>query len=232
MARLHGILSDFESQRASQFVFEEDRIRFVQAHGFLRITLASYLDVAPELLTFAYSSQGKPRLHPGFFDPRLQFNLSHARDLAVVAVTLDNSVGVDVERIHAMADFEGIARHFFSAAEVKELLMLVGEFRLAGFFRCWTCKEAYLKAIGEGLRVPLDQFRVVVDPNQPARLLSIRGDARLADEWSMCDLHVTGGHTGACAVHRNRATLLWKNWANLSECMAAMSDSARLQSGN
>jgi 4'-phosphopantetheinyl transferase len=173
-------LSDDERTRAQRFVLERDKNSFIAARGILRDLLAHYSGRTPGDIEFVYGPQGKPALsHRGTANP-IRFNLSHSHGLAVLAVTREREVGVDVEKIQPERAGEAIAKRYFSVEEVEELRALPTDQQAEGFFLCWTRKEAYVKALGEGLRFPLDRFRVSLSPGKPA-LLYAAADAH----WSM-----------------------------------------------
>jgi 4'-phosphopantetheinyl transferase len=173
-------LSDSERARAQRFVLERDRNSFIAARGILRDLLARYVGCAPRDLEFIYGPQGKPALSDGSTSNPFRFNLSHSHGLAVLAVTRECEIGVDVEKIRPERAGEEIANRYFSAEEVAELRALPTDQQAEGFFLCWTRKEAYVKALGEGLRFPLDRFRVSLSPGKSALLY---GDA--GARWSM-----------------------------------------------
>ena len=150
--RLGACLSPDETTRARRFHFEVHRRRFTVARGALRHLLGAYLRRSPESLVFRYGHRGKPELPEA---PELSFNLSHSEERALLAVSHVAALGVDIERLRPMDDMEAIARRFFSPPEHAALMALAPGERVAGFFRCWTRKEAYLKAVGEGLAIPL-----------------------------------------------------------------------------
>lgn len=193
--RFRRTLAPEELDRAGRFRFERLQRYFVAARGVLRHVLARYLDSEPEDLRFSYNSYGKPSLAG---EQRLQFNMSHSHEVGLVAVTRDAAVGVDVEHIRADFASDEIARRFFSRLEVETFNSLPQEDQVAAFFRCWSRKEAYIKAIGKGLSQPLDGFDVTLAPDDPAALL------RTGDEdtvtWSMCDLDVGSDYASALAV--------------------------------
>src|SRR5262245_60913756 len=157
LAPLRASLSADELVRAERLIWENKRRRFIAGRGFLRTILGRYLQRAPADLVFCYGLHGKPALADA---EDLHFNLSHSAECAVLAVTRVAPLGVDVERIRSQANREGIAGRFFSAAEVAQLASVAPEQRDEAFFNCWTRKEAYVKACGEGLARPLDQFAV------------------------------------------------------------------------
>ncbi|RIK32259.1 MAG: phosphopantetheine-protein transferase [Anaerolineae bacterium] len=190
-------LSAEERQRAAKFHFDKDRHRYIVSHTSLRGILARYLHRAPEELSFSVNEYGKPFLT----DHELEFNLSHSGDYALIAVTRERKVGVDVERIRAEVEIEELARRNFSPREVSELTALPLEERLNGFFSCWTRKEAYIKAQGLGLSLPLDSFDVSL--GEPALLRATRPNAGEAAQWTMLPLDVDSGYAGALAVRGN-----------------------------
>jgi 4'-phosphopantetheinyl transferase len=129
----------------------------------------------------------------------VRFNASHSGGLALFAITLDREIGVDIEHVRPMRDLEGIAARFFSTRETADLMSLPEDQREEGFFRCWTRKEAYIKAIGDGLSVPLDSFAVSLEPGEAARMIQLGGSAGRAAAWSMHDLVIAPGYAAALA---------------------------------
>lgn len=169
---LHSHLSADENERAARFRFDRDRDRFITARGTLRMLLARYLRKQPDDLKFLLGSEGKPALVPEAVGDTLSFNLSHSQDVAVFAFGRNRNIGVDVERVRFDVECEDIAHHYFSAGEIQSLIQLPPQKRAEGFFLCWTRKEAYIKAIGGGLQIPLDSFDVSLEPGNPARFLA------------------------------------------------------------
>jgi len=197
LERFRGTLEPHELERAGRFHFERHRRHFIVARGFLRSVVARYLETQPEALRFSYGEYGKPALET---EPVLRFNLSHSNEVALLAVTLDAELGVDVEHIRADFASEDIARRFFSRAEVAVFNALPQDERVAAFFRCWTRKEAYIKAIGKGLSQALDEFDVTLAPGIAPALLRAEDDD--ASRWWMSDIEVGEGYAGALAVER------------------------------
>jgi 4'-phosphopantetheinyl transferase len=196
---LTQLLSLDESERARRFGTELLRSRFIVARGLLRVILSRYLDLAPADIRFTKNEYGKPRVELDA-TPEVRFNLSHSGDIALYAFALGSEVGVDVEQVKEVSDAARLARRFFSPHEAQALLALPAEQQLAGFFNCWTRKEAYVKAIGKGMAQPLSQFAVSFQPNEPARLISANGDVRAPERWSLHDLSVAPGYIAAVAV--------------------------------
>lgn len=189
-------LSADEAQRAARFHFPKDRDRFIAAHGILRQIIGRYLHCKPDELTFSVNQYGKPSL----VDSNLEFNLSHSGDFALLAITQNRKVGVDVERIRQGISSHVIAQQYFSKAEVAELQSLPITQREAAFFTCWTRKEAYIKAQGIGLSLPLESFDVSLSPNEPAMLRAVRPDPQEAARWTLRPLDVSQNYVGALAV--------------------------------
>lgn len=205
---LAGFLDADERRRAARFSFERDRRRFVVGRGALRMILARYLGTTPAGPRFRYGPHGKPALrltesppNRRMFNPlSLSFNVSHAGGLALIAVADGRAVGVDVEQIRPNVATLAIASRFFSPAEVAALRSLPPEARQLGFFTCWTRKEAYVKARGEGLAARLDSFAVSLAPDEPAALLHVDGDPAEAARWSLRSLDLGPGYAGALVV--------------------------------
>jgi 4'-phosphopantetheinyl transferase len=199
LAQLAQTLDPGEHARAERFYFEEDRRRFVASHGALRTVLGSYLAAPPEQVAFGYDAHGKPFVIQAADIIPLRFNLSHSHEMALMGVARGRQIGVDVERIRpALAD-EQMARRFFSPPEVEALLSFPAEQQAGAFFRCWTRKEAYLKARGDGLSFPLDQFDVSLSAEEPA-LLSVGGDRLAAARWRLADPGEFPGYAAALAA--------------------------------
>ena len=177
------------------FRFEHLQRSFIVARGVLRTLLGHYLKTPPRDLHFNYGAKGKPSLAGA----RIQFNASHSGDLALLAFTLDCELGVDAEVIRPMPDIEDIAKRFFSTEETAELMSLSAAQREQGFFLCWTRKEAYIKATGEGLSAPLDGFRVTLRPGETARIVHFGHDIDAARAWSLHNLDPAPGYAGALA---------------------------------
>ena len=196
-------LSQDERDRASRFHFARDRRRFMAGREILRLLLSAYLDLEPGNLSFRYSAHGKPELDSARLESRLAFNVSHSGPAALFAFVRDHKVGVDVEQLRTdLATYE-IAEQFFSQAEQAALKQIPQHLQHQAFFACWTRKEAFVKAKGEGLSLPLDQFDVSLTPAQPAEILGTRPDTEERHRWSLWSLDVDPGHAAALAVDGN-----------------------------
>ena len=236
---LASTLEQAERHRAERFRFEHDRRRFVVARGALRAILAGYLGgTAPAQVEFVTGPRGKPRLatRHGTGGPR--FNMSHSGEWAMVgvihrdmkphnvvltmdgrplvldlglAVAPERELGVDLERKDPARADAGVARRYFAPGEMRALEKLSGTAWVEGFFNCWTRKEAYVKATGDGLHTPLDAFEVSLDPAEPAALLSVGGSVTDAARWHLAALPTPAGYAAALVsdgpvgtVHRFR----------------------------
>ena len=198
VADLKKVLSPDEMERAERYRFDQHRNEFILTRALLRIVLASYTAQSPESLSFDYSAQGKPALKNG--RPDLRFNVSHTEGLAVLALVREREIGVDAEKIRPQPDAQKLAKRFFSAREQLFLGKLSGDELQRAFFRCWTRKEAYIKAKGEGLSIPLHAFDVSLEEDQPAALVGTRPDPTEAGRWTLYDLSVGQGYAAALTV--------------------------------
>ncbi|MBW4507541.1 MAG: 4'-phosphopantetheinyl transferase superfamily protein [Scytonematopsis contorta HA4267-MV1] len=202
-------LSIDEVKRAERFRFQKDRENFIIARGFLRKILSRYLGVLPRDLCFCYGANGKPALTKAFDGDKLKFNLSHSHGIALYAITLNRNIGIDIERIRTDFDCEQIAQQFFSPRENAILAKLPTNTKHEAFFSCWTRKEAYIKANGQGLSLPLEQIDVTLIPGEPAALLNTKWDSQEAKRWSLKNIVPHHNYAAAVAVekHLNVETL-------------------------
>lgn len=212
-------LSQDEWDRANRFRFDKHRRQYVVGRGALRTLLASYLGTRPELVRFTYGPRGKPFLAdliPSPLSPvpgereQLFFNLSNSDEMALVGFVLGREIGVDIEYLKPMPDCEQISERFFSESERAVLRGQPQEKKEETFFNCWTRKEAYLKAVGEGLAAPLDSFDVTLAPGEPPRMLTLKGDAEAASRWLFEHLRPAPDYIGAVALERQRRDETWR----------------------
>jgi 4'-phosphopantetheinyl transferase len=193
----YGLLSNEEKERATGFRIERPRKDFVLTRGTLRLLLARYLGSAPEHVRLGSAANGKPFLEG---EPDLCFNVSHTDGLALLGFAKRRAIGVDVENLEREIEAELLAERFFSERERQALRRFNGDELRAAFFRCWTRKEAYIKAKGDGLSLPLDQFDVSVAANDEDALLATRSDPDEAARWTICDVPIGPGYAAAVAV--------------------------------
>ena len=168
-----AVLTDEERDRARRFVFDRDRDRFIGARACLRQLLAARLGTPPDSVDLVYGAHGKPALAPGYADTGLRFNVSHCDDLTLYAFSCGREIGIDVEAVRPIGDADDIAARFFSQRENRAYRVLEPSDRPLGFFQCWTRKEAFIKALGDGLSYPLDRFDVSLTPGEPAQILRV-----------------------------------------------------------
>ena len=190
------LLDADEKNRASRFKFAASRNQYIASHAFLRTVLGRYLQINSSDIRFRVSKQGKPELTAG----DLRFNLSHTEGAAVVAITRRRTVGVDVEKVRENLEPLELADRFFSRQEAEWLRAQPGSQRIPAFFACWTAKEAYIKACGGGLSIPLAGFSVIPHSGQPELRLEIYGKPDDSERWSMWQLDLGSSLRSALAV--------------------------------
>lgn len=204
-------LSDDEHERAAGFRFQRDRERFIAARGMLRVILGSYLKMEPRTLQFCYGPHGKPALASQCGVDALCFNSSHSHELFLCAVTRGRDIGVDLEHVRGGMNVEEISERFFSPPEIATLRSVPPERKQKAFFACWTRKEAYIKAKGDGLALPLDSFSVSCSPGEPEARLSVQGHPEETSRWSLWELNPDPSYVAALAVEgRNQRVRCWE----------------------
>jgi len=195
-----SVLSPDEIVRAGRFHFEKDRIHFTRCRSALRGLLAGYLAIPAAEILFEYLASGKPQLAAEQNPRALQFNVSHSAGIALIAVGSQHRLGVDIERISSEVDTAALAERFFSLRERAGLRALPDHLRVLGFFACWTRKEAFLKATGDGLSFPLAEFSVTTHPDLDPALEEIRGNTEARKQWFLADLCVVDGYRATVAA--------------------------------
>ncbi|MCP5425329.1 MAG: 4'-phosphopantetheinyl transferase superfamily protein [Gammaproteobacteria bacterium] len=196
MANCRNLLSMEESRRAARFHFPCDRRRFSLSRTLLRLLLSRYTGQSPERLQYLVGTHGKPSL-PG--DP-LHFNVSGSRDLAAFAFSARQSLGIDVEYRRTVPDALDIAQQYFTFNEWQALNATPSPLQTQAFLQCWTRKEAFVKAVGQGLSMPLQNFEVTLMPGQPACLIHIDKNPAEASAWSLFHLEPGRDYVGALAI--------------------------------
>jgi 4'-phosphopantetheinyl transferase len=183
-----SVLGEEEVARAERFHFPHLRREFTFAHGVLRLLLARYLGEDAKHIRFAYGEKQKPKVASPATE--VDFNMSHSGSVAIYAFARRLELGIDIERIRSMDRLSEVAESVFCSEEIADLDALSCEERLRAFFACWTRKEAYIKAMGDGLYLPLDSFRVTLQPADPVRFLHLNGDSLAAGAWTLCDVPI------------------------------------------
>jgi 4'-phosphopantetheinyl transferase len=207
--RWRQVLSPDELVRADRFHFERDRRNFTATRALLRMLLGKYVNCAPERVTLVYGKSEKPALDRSRPGTPVHFNVSHSGMKALLAFAHGREVGVDVEQIRNNFDHQVLARRFFSPAEQQALAALPSAERCAAFFRCWTRKEAYIKAHGSGLSLPLDEFDVSLERGDRNALLATRPEAGEATRWCLREVHGGRGYEAALCVRGHGWRLIY-----------------------
>lgn len=209
---LQDTLAGDEQSRAGRYWFQKDRDHFIAARGRLREILGRYLNTTPQELRFIYGPYGKPALAAKDGWQTLRFNLSHSQDMALYAITWERDIGIDLESNRPGLADEKIAEYFFSPGEVDQLHKLPENLRQRAFFSCWTRKEAYVKARGEGIQIELDSFDVSLSPGEPAALLRSTVGPEETSRWSIHDLDIGADYVAALAVEGHDIQIKCWQW--------------------
>jgi len=212
-ADLLAILSGEESAQAAQFSFERDRMRFIQAHGIVRQILSNYLDADAATLVFARTHHGKPYLIPRANDPHLEFSVSRSSNCCMLAVQLDHSIGIDIEKVRDLPQAIDIVQSYFTPVESKALSALRGAARRDAFFALWTHKEAMVKGLGISLAAHLGRIEFDLDPIGGLRLVAWDRDQSVAQKWSVVRLDPAPGYVAAIASAYPIRCLTLHNWS-------------------
>jgi 4'-phosphopantetheinyl transferase len=201
---LFALLSAEEQARARRFRRTEDRHSFAAAHGTLRLLLAAMLGEKPGSFSFAANAYGKPYLVP---HRSIEFNMSHSGGIVLIAIAQHISIGVDVEAVRPMPERAAIVQRYFHPGEAADFARVSPADAEAAFFRCWSRKEAVVKALGLGMSLDLHRYRVACLPGAKPEVLALEGDDAPQKTWSLIDLHLGPDHVGALAA-RHRALVV------------------------
>lgn len=199
-----NILSQYEQERQQKFVFEKDRHTYLISHALLRICLSQYADFSPDKWSFKENRYGKPEIDLSVGTTPLQFNLSHTDGLVIVAIALDSNIGIDVENVNRRGEMLDIAERYFSPDEVKSLFSLPVEQQRRRFFDCWTLKEAYIKARGMGLSIPLEQFSFQLEQDNAVRIIFNEKIEDDPNEWQFSQFELESIYKVAVAIERGK----------------------------
>jgi 4'-phosphopantetheinyl transferase len=203
-------LSSVEQARAERFRFVEDRNRFVIRRGLARLILSRYLNQPPVAIEYQFGEHGKPEVRKTGAGTPLFLNTSHSAEIAICAVASACPIGVDVERTREIPEIEQIGRHFFLAGETQKMMAQPLDSRMDAFYACWTRKEAFLKATGEGIAESLAKVEVTLTPEEKPEVVSVSGDQRAREQWQLQPFVPAHGYVG-CVVYKN-AVLELKKW--------------------
>ncbi len=212
LARYTELLSPDELSRAQRFRFTRDKQNFIVARGVLRVLLGHYCQCPANKLSFHYAEHGKPYLQTQHNFNNVTFNLAHSHDISVYAFMRYHAIGIDIEYIQRNIDELTLAKQFFAKEEYQQLVRLSQEQQHRGFFNGWTRKEAFIKALGDGLFYPLNRFVVSLTPEQPAKVISIDGDEQAAQAWTLAEFTPKTNYVGAIASNRNIETIAYYQW--------------------
>ena len=209
---LERALSPEERDRAGRFHFVEHRSAFAFAHGVLRDVLSQYLHRPPRDIRFRQNAFGKPSLDETDGGRQTEFNLSHAGRLVLIGLCRGRRIGIDVEEIRPMDDISAIAESHFTSQEHEFIFRQQPADRDRTFFRCWTRKEAYVKAVGKGLSIPLNSFDTLTSEAQRGGLLDSGSSSKDGAMWQLADLELPEGYVGAVAVETGINRLVCFEW--------------------
>ncbi len=211
IAFYRGFLSANEIARAERFSVTSKYNEFVVSRGLLKSRLSILTGIKADALELKRGEHNKPYTDELICGKKVAFNVSHSQGLALVAITLGDRLGIDLEKISREVAWEPLARRFLSAFEYRALSEQPEDNRMRSFFTCWARKEAFVKALGDGIAYGLKEFDVSVDPEEPARLLNTRRQGREAMTWSMQDIPVNEDYVAALAIDRPDCRIrLWK----------------------
>lgn len=203
--RLGRLLSEDETDRAQRFHFDRHRRRYIVSHGFLRRILSGYLAMEPAEINFLVQDRGKPYLP---LSDRLLFNMSHSHETALIAVTRDCHIGIDLEHMKRKADVDRLAERFFSKQEYEGIRYLRSDLKTVGFFRLWTLKEACLKATGHGI-AGLEGVEFAVSSGNPLSLIKFEVQPAPISCWSIYQFDPLPEYAAAMVVEGQGMSLRW-----------------------
>ena len=210
--RLKKLLFPEELDQAGRYRFVRDQRRFIIRRAVLRQLLAACLAISPLAVRMKFGVHGKPVVSGQADGGDLRFNCSHSGDWALIALARGRELGVDLEQHRPMTDAADVAKNFFTFAEISELNSLPSALKTAGFFNCWTRKEAFVKALGLGLAYPLNRFAVSLSPEKPAALLAVADDPAALEKWGMISLEVAPDYSAALVFEGKSAVLKYFTW--------------------
>lgn len=207
-----GVLSKDEKEKASKFRFSKDRIAYIASRGMLRVLSGHYLNCPPEDIIFEYEAHGKP----GYaHKTSLKFNVSHSGNMVIIGFLFDQVMGIDIEIIKDDFDVLDIGRNFFSKKEIAALNAIPKAMQHIAFYRCWTRKEAFIKAMGDGLSFPLDLFALSIDSDTTTSLLETSWDPKEKDQWELYSYIPADQYRAAIAIRGKINSLMINQWKHI-----------------
>ena len=213
--KLTGFLSKEEVLKSGKFYSENDSNKFIILRAILRKILGTYLDTDPQSIRFKNNPFGKPFIHPDSDDDKIKFNLSHSGNYGVYAFSRDSETGIDIEKERPVGDMNAMAKRFFSTKEVDVLMSLPQEEQMNAFFKCWTMKEAYVKACGKGFSVPLDKFAIDFNSDSP-QLLNVDWEPEEITKWAIYNINTPPGYVTSLVAEGNNHNIIYRdaerNW--------------------
>ncbi|MCJ7695392.1 MAG: 4'-phosphopantetheinyl transferase superfamily protein [Anaerolineaceae bacterium] len=205
---LYWLLSDEEKDKLIRFHFSQDRHRFIICHGAVRRILSNYVGVDQGQIKFDINQFGKPFIRNKLGALEIQFNLTHSEDRAVLALTPTRNIGVDIEFIHPFTEYEKLAANYFSPEEKEDLESSEGPSKLNAFYKLWTRKEAFLKAIGKGLSFPLNDFSMLGKTSFEFQKVKLSWRSALAGYWYYIDLQIAEGYASSMVIEGDNVSVL------------------------
>jgi 4'-phosphopantetheinyl transferase len=221
-------LSSDERERVDRIRVWNARNSFIIGRGLLRIILSCFTGTRPAAIRFTYGKCGKPATSG---NEGIRFNVAHSNMIVLIGLSEGREIGVDIEHVRGIPDGEELARRFFCPSEYRELLTVERSHRIKAFFDCWTRKEAFVKALGDGLSYPLDRFQVTLRPEDPPRFVNIDGIPGSSTEWSLRDISPREDYAAAVAIEKLDHSMRVLKFDDASACADFFSAGARTLHG-
>jgi 4'-phosphopantetheinyl transferase len=215
VAKYSTLLSADEKKRARRFYFKADENRFITGRGILRTLLGRVLKLEPHKIKFQYGEHGKPQVEYNFPGKPFEFNLSHAKDRVVYIFNWGEPVGIDIEHVRPMKDMDDFALQFFTPNEYQLIYSLPKDQKQETFFKIWTCKEAFLKANGSGLTLPINMYEIY-DISDSPKIHSIAQDLQTTAPWNLEMFIPAPGYQAAIAIKEFNKNILVQNYNYMS----------------
>jgi 4'-phosphopantetheinyl transferase len=211
LCRLEHLLTPEELSKANRYLRPADRLRFIVSRGMLRVLLAQYLEMEPGDIAILTGKNGKPHVQRQGEGTRIGFNVSHSRNGIVYAFIEEGEIGIDVEDVSQLPDLDKIIPYVFSDQEMLEFKSLPEDMKVDAFFTCWTRKEAYIKARGVGLGIPLQQINTSFLSASPQLICdsTAEGDDAL---WYVNNIFTFPGYCMAVAVNQRFSHFDYYYW--------------------